>query len=123
MGGKKERKEGNYWHEITESYEAVYKTHHLWFPPPTNTNSLFGSWIKSFSFRLRNQILIGAAAKSKPNSCLQVIFRSTHLIRSWAILSKEEEKEALKRGCQSLEVNAMDFYKNAGWNILKRIKN
>ena len=63
------------------------------FPPPANTNSLFGSWLKSFPFRLRNQILIGAAAvswaswlsrnevvlqKSKPNSCLQVIFRATH---------------------------------------------
>ena len=29
------------------------------FPPPTNTNSLFGSWLKNFHFRLRNQILIG----------------------------------------------------------------
>jgi len=62
--------------------------------------------------------------KLKPYSCLQVIFRATHWIRSWAILlSKEEEKEALKRGCQILQVNALDFYKNAGWNILKRIKN
>ena len=34
------------------------------FPPPTNTNSLFGSWLKNFHFRLRNQILIRAAAIS-----------------------------------------------------------
>ena len=35
--------------------------------------------------------------KLKPYSCLQVIFRATHWIRSWAILlSKEEEKICLE---------------------------
>lgn len=108
------------------------------FQPPTNMAALFDSWLRNFPSRLRNQILIGVTAicwvlwlsrndvvfqRAKPNSSLQVIFRATHWIRSWAILSKEEEKDLLKKGCQRLEVIAMDLYSKAGWSIWRRIKN
>jgi hypothetical protein len=44
---------------------------------------------------------------------------------SWAILSKEKEKEKnnLKIGCRCLEVMLMEFFSKAGWNVLKGIIN
>jgi hypothetical protein len=67
--------------------------------PPHNTTHLFGSWIRSFAPRLRNQIILGTAVvccwvmwlnrndavfrKSFANSYLQVIFRGAYLIRQW----------------------------------------
>lgn len=55
------------------------------FQPPTSVTNLFDSWLRSFCYKLRNQIFIGIAAmcwalwfsrndvvfrNSKPNSCL-----------------------------------------------------
>jgi len=30
--------------------------------PPSSVSNLFGSWLRSFSWKFRNQILIGASA-------------------------------------------------------------
>jgi hypothetical protein len=54
---------------------------------------------------------------------LQVIFRGTYWIRSWAILSKEEEREKLKMGCRWLEIVTMDFFAKRGWNVMRRLQN
>jgi hypothetical protein len=32
------------------------------FRPPTTTRSMFGHWLKSLPFKLRNKVLIGVAA-------------------------------------------------------------
>jgi hypothetical protein len=76
---------------------------------PSNVSHLFGPWIDSFSHELRNQVLVGVAAmcwalwlcrndvvfrRSKLNYCLQVIFRGTYWIRSWAILSKKKREKS-----------------------------
>jgi hypothetical protein len=42
---------------------------------------------------------------------------------SWAILSKEKEKNNLKIGCRCLEVMLMEIFSKAGWNVLKGIIN
>jgi hypothetical protein len=52
----------------------------------------------------------------KPNWPLQVIFRS------WSLLSKEEERDCLKKGCQILvEVTVTELFSKFGWNFRKRI--
>jgi hypothetical protein len=85
---------------------------------PTTVTNLFGPWLISFSNKQRNQVLIGVAAfcwalwlcrneivfqRSKCVSILQVMFRGAFWIRTWSILSEEEEMNILKEGCRSLE--------------------
>jgi hypothetical protein len=54
---------------------------------------------------------------------LQVIFRGDYWVRSWAILSKEEERLNLMKGSKSLKVIAIEVFNNFCWNIRSRIKN
>jgi hypothetical protein len=108
------------------------------FRQPTNVSHIFGPWISGFPPEFRNQVLIGVAAmcwalwlcrndvvfqRSKPNSCLQVIFRGAYWIRSWAILSKEEKREELLTGCRRLETAGLDLFGKHGWNVLRRLHN
>jgi hypothetical protein len=105
---------------------------------PTNISHLFGPWVRSFSSKQRNKVLIGVAAfcwavwlsrneivfqRSKSKSSLQVIFRATYWIRDWSILSKEEDIKVLKEGCRWLETVGLDFFNKSVWNVSKRIKN
>jgi hypothetical protein len=81
---------------------------------PRDVGNLFGPWLRSFSKKQRNLVLVGVAAfcwaiwisrndivfhKSNSLSILQVMFRGTHWIKSWAILSKEDGRIILKEGC------------------------
>jgi hypothetical protein len=61
--------------------------------------------------------------KSKSITILQVMFRGTFWIRSWSILSNEEDGLVLKEGSRWLETIALEFFNKSGWNVLKRIKN
>jgi len=103
---------------------------------PRSASDLFGGWIGRFPLKQRNRVLLGIAAicwaiwlcrndvvfqQSKPNSSLQVIFRAAYWIRSWSILSKEEERDSLKEGCRTLEAAALEMFNNFGWNALRRI--
>ena len=105
--------------------------------PPSSITNLFGPWLRGFSLKLRGQVLIGAAAlcwalwlsktdvvfqRSVPNSFALVIFRGTFWIRSWLILFKKEERNSLKKECQSLEIIVMEVLNKAGWNLPRRIK-
>jgi hypothetical protein len=49
------------------------------------------------------------------------MFRRTHWIRSWAILSKEEGRIILREGCRWVEIVAMEIFHKSGWNALGRI--
>nr|TKV98887.1 hypothetical protein SEVIR_8G003700v2 [Setaria viridis] len=51
----------------------------------------------------------------------QVIFRGTYWIRAWAVLSKEEEKNEMKKNCSRLEGTALEFFTKYGWNFRRRI--
>jgi alpha-amylase/alpha-mannosidase (GH57 family) len=97
---------------------------------------LFGPWLRSFSKKQRNLVLVGIVAlcwavwisrndlvfhKSQYKYILQVMFRATFWIRSWAILSKENERVILKEGCRKLETVALEIFHKSGWNTLKRI--
>jgi hypothetical protein len=56
------------------------------------------------------------------NLLLQAVFRASHWIRSWVILSKEEAKVQLRDGAQWMEVQVLSFSTKAGWNLCKRIE-
>jgi hypothetical protein len=49
------------------------------------------------------------------------MFRGTHWIRSWAVLSKEEERTILKEVCRLMESVALEIYHKSGWNTLRRV--
>jgi hypothetical protein len=59
--------------------------------------------------------------KSHSISILQVMFRETHWIRSWAILSREDGRFILKEGCRWVETVAMEIFHKLAWNALRRI--
>jgi hypothetical protein len=59
--------------------------------------------------------------RSKHDLCLQVIFRSAFWIRSWSILSKEEDKSSSLIGIRRLETTVLEIFKKYGWNALNRI--
>ncbi|OQU92747.1 hypothetical protein SORBI_3001G402125 [Sorghum bicolor] len=95
---------------------------------------MFGSWIRGFAPRLRNQMLVGIAAfcwvlwlnrndavfqNLVANSYLQVIFRGSFWIRHWSLLSKEEERRNLNYGCRYLEGAALQLF--SSWKHYKRI--
>jgi hypothetical protein len=104
--------------------------------PPTNVSDLFGNWLNGFHRKLRNQIMIGAAAlcwalwlnrnevvfiRTSANNSLQVIFRTTHWIRTWSKLSKEEEIDLLKSCCCKLDVAVMEVFSKFGWCSNRRL--
>jgi hypothetical protein len=103
---------------------------------PVDVGHLFGPWLRSFSKKQKNLVLVGMAAfcwalwiirndlvfhKSQFKSILQVMFRGTYWIRSWAILSQEDGRVILKEGCRLLETMALEIFHKSGWNTLRRI--
>jgi hypothetical protein len=105
---------------------------------PRSINDIFGAWIKSFSVKQRKHVLLGVAAvcwaiwlsrndsvfqRSKPCSCLLVIFKSAFWIRSWSILTKEQERRCLMVGSRCLETTALEIFNKFCWNSLRRITN
>jgi hypothetical protein len=94
---------------------------------PSDAGNLFGPWLRSFSKKQGNLVLVGVAAfcwaiwinrndivfhKSHFISILLVMFRGTHWIRSWAILSREDGRIILKEGCRWVETVAMEIFIN-----------
>jgi hypothetical protein len=105
---------------------------------PRSISDIFGAWIKSFSAKQRKHVLLRTATvcwaiwlsrnnagfqRSKPCSCLHVIFKSAFWIRSWSILIKEEEQRCLLLGSHCLETTTLEIFNNFGWNSLRRITN
>jgi hypothetical protein len=103
---------------------------------PVDVENLFGPWLRSFSSKPMNLVLIGMAAfcwalwisrndlvfqKSQYKFIFQVIFRGTFWIRSLSVISKEEGRIILKKGCRALESVALEIFHKSGWNALKCI--
>ena len=105
--------------------------------PPSNVTNMLGSWLRSFSVKLRKQLLVGAVAlcwaiwlcrndaifcRSTPNSYLQVIFRGTFWARRWSLLSKKEEMNFITKNCGRMEGVMLEFFAKQGWNFRRRIE-
>jgi hypothetical protein len=105
--------------------------------PPRNVRHLFGSWLDQFGGKLKRQALAGASAfcwaiwlsrndvvfdKSLIKTFLQVLFRGTHWLRSWAQMERhDQDKEALVAACHKMETIAMEFFADHGWRFSNRI--
>jgi hypothetical protein len=68
--------------------------------------------------RSRNDIVF---QKTKSQTSLQILFRATYLTRAWAILHKEEDREAIATACRMLETVGMDFFATNGWMFSNRL--
>lgn len=107
------------------------------FQTPVDNSDMFGPWVHNCPRKYRSHVLIGAIAvcwavwmsrndivfnKSSSHNALQVLFRATYWIRCWSKMSKEEEGEVLRKGCQQIEVTAMEMLNRCGWKHRNRIE-
>jgi hypothetical protein len=53
--------------------------------------------------------------KTPIQSYMQVIFRGTHWVRTWASFQKEEKRQALHDACRLMETMTMDIFAKHGW--------
>jgi hypothetical protein len=49
------------------------------------------------------------------------MFRGTYWIKSWAILSKKDERIILKEGCRWVEIVALEIFHESGWIVALEI--
>ena len=60
--------------------------------------------------------------KSPTKTYLQVLYRGTHWLRFSAQLQRrDEDKEAVHKACQTIEVLIMQLFANHGWRFSNRI--
>ena len=52
---------------------------------------------------------------------LQIFFRATHLIRTWAILHKEDDQDTIAAACRALESTAMEIFVRHGCLFRNRL--
>jgi len=122
------------YHVAKFAWNAVFVTFRI--QPPASVSHLLGSWLGVFSLKLRKQMLVGVAAlcwvlwlnrndavftRKLHNSYLQVIFRGAYWTRLWSQLSKEEEKDLLKKLCRQLEERVLELFGRSGWNFINRL--
>ena len=81
---------------------------------PNNIVHLFGSWLQGFMWEKKKVMFTCLCALlwsiwlsrndvvfhiTKKQTVLQILFKDTYLIRTWAILQKEEDRARLDRRC------------------------
>ena len=93
-------------------------------PKPRNMANMFGSWLNRVPKDFRPLVLVGAAAlcwyvwlcrngvvfDNKQSSFLQVIFSTTHWLRTWAILQRPSSQEMLVEASLFLAQVAKVFF-------------
>ena len=97
---------------------------------------LFGSWMQDFRWDSKKIIFTSLCAllwsiwlsrndvvfhNIQRQTVLQILFRATHLTRTWAILQKEEYRGLIADACRALEVTAMDIFARNGWQFSNRL--
>ena len=105
-------------------------------PKPHNFANMFGNWLNGLTKNLKYLVLVGAAALCwsvwpyrnamifyiKKSSFLQVIYSTTHWLRTWAILQKYTLQDKLVAASHLLAQVAKDFFARAhGWRSSLRI--
>lgn len=104
---------------------------------PRNVEHCFSSWIQSFSVSIQKLVYVRVAAllwaiwlsrndhifnHAIISSPMQVIYRTTILIRAWSTLQKEEARGWLIAICRQMEVMTMDISAKNGWRFTNRIE-
>jgi hypothetical protein len=104
--------------------------------PPQSVANFFGSWLNGVDRRYKTFIRVGAIAiiwslwlcrndkifHDTNSSCLQVIYRSTALLRSWSLLQKPESRDLFMEVSTRLEDVAKDIFSQHGWRRNLRIE-
>jgi len=109
----------------------------LGIPPLVNIELLFNNWSKQGGHKHNILLLTGAAAicwsiwltrndtvfnNCKPKTFLQVLFRGTYWLRSWALLRHtDDQREQLVEACQLLESSTLQLFASHGWPSILRI--
>jgi hypothetical protein len=118
---------------------SIWSIVHITFgiKQPLDFAHMCGSWLSSWTGKRRRLIIVGGAAllwsiwlsrndlvfsKCFSKSFVQVLFRGTYWVRSWAMLSKQEDSMILKKWCQRLEITTMEVFNQFGWNVKSRIQ-
>ena len=92
-------------------------------PKPRNISNMFGSWLNRVPKDFKPVVLVGTAAlywsvwlykngvvfDNKQSSFLQVIFSTTHWLRTWAILQRPSSQEVLMEASHFLAQVAKVF--------------
>ena len=105
-------------------------------PEPQNMTSMFGNWLNGIPKEFKPLVLLGAAAlcwsvwrcrnaevfDNKRSFFLQVIYLTTHWLRSWTILQRHTLLDKLVVASHFLEQMIKDFFSRAhGWRSSLRI--
>ena len=106
--------------------------------PPCSITHLLGNWLSGVGTKLKRQLLVGASAlcwaiwlnrndvvfdKSPTKTYLQVLYRGTHWLRFRAQLQRrDEDKEAIPKACQTMEVLVVQLFAKHGWRFSNRIR-
>jgi len=126
---------------FVECHYAKFLWHAIHFvlgiPPLVNIELLFNNWSKQGGHKHNILLLTGAAAicwsiwltrndtvfnNCKPKTFLQVLFRGTYWLRSWALLRHtDDQRERLVEACQLLESSALQLFASHGWPSILRI--
>ena len=99
---------------------------------PRSITHMFGSWLFGTKGKHKNMLYTGVNALCwvfwlcrndivfhyvKKQTGLQILFRATHLIRTWAILHKEEDRDTIVAVCRALESTAIEIFARHGWQF------
>ena len=102
--------------------------------PPCSVANIFDDWLHGIDKRDRTIIRVGALAviwslwlcrndkvfNDKNFSLMQVLYRSTGLLRLWSTLQRVEFRDLFMEASARLEQTARDIFSQHGWpNILR----
>ena len=105
-------------------------------PKLSSVSNIFGNWLNGIPKDYNPLVLVGAAALcwsirrcrnavvfyNKKHSFLQVIFATTHWLRTWAILQRPSSQDTLVAASHFLAQVAKDFFAWVhGWQSSLRI--
>ena len=95
-------------------------------PRPHSVDDMFGNWLDGIQSNLKPLILLGASILcwplwlcrnafifEKTHFFLQVIYLTTHWLRTWAVLQKSSSQEVVVAASRYLAQVAMEFFTRA----------
>jgi hypothetical protein len=103
---------------------------------PTSIHNIFLDWLEGINRKLKSKIIVGASAlcwaiwlsrndivfnKTVSPFYLQAIFRGTYWTGFWSRLQKEEDRQFMKMGCETIETVAMEVFARHDWSFSNRI--